>query len=287
MNRPFTPRKHATRPVRRYEMLSAQDEGALVVAWQQHGDRLARDRLVLAFAPLANAMAHRAKPGGSGADPDLLQQANIGLIKAIDRFDPARENRFSTYAVWWIRAEMQDYLHANTSIVRRPNSAQARQAARQLSRIEAQMDGDPSLTRAEAHAALSERLGVTQNKLDDLRAQVMGRDQSLDAQIAGQDGERRIDRLVDPSTTLDPVGFEDLEAAGLRRRIAQGLSILPHRERDIILATQFRDPPSTLEGLGAEYGISKERVRQLRESGFERLRAALRAQNIDSDYFRA
>lgn len=287
MNKPFTQRKHARRPVHRYEMLSAQDERALVVAWQQRGDWVARDRLVLAFAPLANAMAHRAKPGGSGADPDLLQQAHIGLMKAIDRFDPTHENRFSTYAVWWIRAEMQDYLRANTSIVRRPNSAQARQAARQLSTIEAQMRGDPSLTRAEADAALAKKLGVTQHKVDDLRAQVMGRDQSLDALIAGQDGEERIDRLVDPSTTLDPAGFEDLEAAGLRRLLAQVLSILPNRERDIILATQLRDPPATLEELGAEYGISKERVRQLRERGFERLRAALRAQNVDSDYFSA
>lgn len=132
MNKPVTNLIQGARRVRTAGMLSAGEERALIDAWQAHGYRHARDRLIHAFAPLSGSIVKRFKRRGGEVDPDLLQQAQIGLMKAVDRFDPDRGFRFSTYAVWWMRAEVQDYLRANISVVRRPNSAQSRAAAVQI-----------------------------------------------------------------------------------------------------------------------------------------------------------
>lgn len=129
MNKPVPGFGHRPRRTRTAGMLSSEEERHLIRAWQDRRDRRARARLIRAFAPLAASVAKRCNPGLGEADDDLLQEANIGLMKAADRFGPQRENRFATYAGWWVRAEVQAYTRANSSIVRRPNSAQARKVA--------------------------------------------------------------------------------------------------------------------------------------------------------------
>ncbi len=285
MNRPVPNLGRHVRRKRTADMLSAKEERHLVRAWQDRGDRRARDRLIHAFAPLATSIAKRFMPGSGDADQDLIQQANIGLMKAADRFDPNRENRFSTYAIWWVRAEIQDYMRANMSIVRRPNSPQTRRAAVQIAALEAEMTSGPRIDRAEAEMRLADALGVNIERVVDLRAQVTGRDHSLNVPVSGDDGEDRIALLVDPGSFEEPAPMRRLEAAALRRALVDALSGLPDRERDIIIATQVHDPPATLESLGARYGISKERIRQLRERGFERLREAMRQHNLGAEYF--
>jgi RNA polymerase sigma-32 factor len=114
MNKPFTNRVHGARRIHTPDMLSAEVERDLVRAWQDHGDRRARDRLLRAFAPLAISAARRFNRGAREPDPDLVQQANIGLMKAADRFDPERDIRFSTYAVWWVRPKCKP-MRARTS----------------------------------------------------------------------------------------------------------------------------------------------------------------------------
>src|SRR6056297_4203096 len=113
MNKPVTNLIRGSRRVRTPGMLAAEEERALICAWQQHGDQQARDRLINAFAPLAASIAKRFKRGSGEINLDLVQQAQIGLMKATDRFDPERGIRFSTYAVWWVRAAVQDYARAN------------------------------------------------------------------------------------------------------------------------------------------------------------------------------
>ena len=285
MNKPamnFTTR--ADRP-RTADMLSAVEERYLVRAWQDYGDKRARDRLINAFTPLATSVAKRFKRGSTEPDPDLVQQAHIGLMKAADKFDPERDIRFSTYAVWWVRAEIQAYARANMSVVRRPNSVQTRSAAARIASLDAEMIADPRIDGSQADARLAAALGVDESRAADLRAQVTGRDHSLNAPALGDEGEDRIALLVDPSSLAEPVPLQRLEAAALRRVLAKALSTLPDRERDIILATQVMDPPATLEGLGGRFGISKERVRQLRERGFARLRESLQQCDLGPDYF--
>jgi len=132
----------------------------------------------------------------------------------------------------------------------------------------------------EVDSHLAHALGVSKARVAILREQVSGRDFSLNVPAMGEDGEDRQALLVDPDSAEAPGRIERLDVGALRDGLASALSALPERERDIILATQLRDPPATLEGLGSRLGISKERVRQLRERGFERLRAALRENDL-------
>jgi RNA polymerase sigma-32 factor len=285
MNKPVTNLIQGARRVRTAGMLSAGEERALIDAWQAHGDQHARDRLIRAFAPLSGSIVKRFKRGGGEVDPDLLQQAQIGLMKAVDRFDPDRGFRFSTYAVWWVRAEVQDYLRANISVVRRPNSSKSRAAAMQIAALDAEMEINPDMNRADADKRLADALGVDLQKAEDLRDQVTGSDSSLNVPVRGEDGVDRLALLIDPSSLEESAALLSLKMAGLRRVLVDVLSTLPDRERDIVVATQVSDPPATLEGLGTRYGISKERVRQLRERGLQRLREALRQSDLEFDSF--
>lgn len=285
MNKSVTSLIQGARRVRTPGMLSADVERALICAWQVHGDRRARDHLIHAFAPLAASVATRLKRGAREVDPDLLQQAQIGLMKAADRFDPDRGFRFSTYAVWWIRCEVQEYARANISVVRGPNSAQARAAAKQISALKAEMESDPRMAWADAEQKLADALGVDLHRAADLRKQISGSDSSLNAPVRGEDGADHLALLVDPSTLEEPVALQNMKIEELRRVLVDVLSALPDRERDIIVAMQVTDPPATLEGLGMRLGISKERVRQLRERGFERLREALQQRDLGLESF--
>jgi RNA polymerase sigma-32 factor len=166
------------------------------------------------------------------------------------------------------------------SVVRRPNSARTRKAAAQIGSLDVEMTANPRIGRAEADARLGDALGVDAEKAAALRAQVTGGDVSLDAPGHGDGSEDRIAALVDPATLDALLPVERLETIAVRRMLVEALASLPDRERDIIVASQVRDPPVTLEGLGARYGISKERVRQLRERGFARIRAALELRGV-------
>jgi RNA polymerase sigma-32 factor len=266
-------------------MLSAGDELHLLRAWQQRGDKHARDKVITAFSPMAGAMAKRALAGSQTAESDLVQQANIGLMKAADRFDLKRGFRFSTYAVWWVRAEIQNYKLANRSIVRRPSSGDLRKSIASLSRLDEAVSNDPTISRADADTSVAKALGVSLLRLNDLREQVSGVDFSLNVPSVGDDGEDRMAQLVDPASMEDANTMNRHDIKTLRALLIEIIGALPTREREIIVATQLRDPPASLTVLGIHYGISKERVRQLRERGFERLRTTLGRRDLELEYF--
>ncbi len=285
MNKPIPNWGAQPRRKRSPNMLSADDELHLLRAWQQRGDQRARDKVITAFSPMAGAMANRALAGSQAAEPDLVQQANIGLMKAADRFDPDRGYRFSTYAVWWIRAEIQDYKLANRSIVRRPNSTDLRKSIANLSRLDETVSNNSTISRADADTCVAKALGVSLLRLNDLREQVSGVDFSLNVPLVGDDGEDRMARLVDPVSMEDADTMNRHDIKTLRALLVEMIGALPDREREIIVATQLQDPPATLDRLGTHLGISRERVRQLRERGFERLRTTMGQRDLELEYF--
>lgn len=155
----------------------------------------------------------------------------------------------------------------------------------QIAALDAEMDTNPDMDRADADQRLADALGVDTQRAADLRDQVTGGDSSLNVPVRGEDGVERLTLLVDQSSLEEPAALLSLKMAGLRRVLVDVLGTLPDRERDIVVATQVNDPPATLDGLGRQYGISRERVRQLRERGLERLREALRQRNLELDSF--
>jgi RNA polymerase sigma-32 factor len=285
MNKPLSNWGIQPRCKRTPNMLSADDELHLLRAWQQRGDQRARDKVITAFSPMAAAMAKRALAGSQTTESDLVQQANIGLMKAADRFDLDRGYRFSTYAVWWVRAEIQDYKLANRWIVRRSNSADLRKSIANLTRLDETVSNNPTISRADADTCVARELCVSPLRLNDLREQISGVDFSLNVPSVGVDREDGIARLV------DPVSMEDAETIGrlgintLRALLVEMIGALPDRESGIIVATQLQDPPATLTTLGIQFGISKERVRQLRERGFERLRTIMGQRDLELEHF--
>jgi len=169
--------------------------------------------------------------------------------------------------------------------VRRPNSARTRAAARQIAVLNAEIEAGADIDPADADKKLASALGVDLQTAADLRQQVNGSDSSLNVPVRDEDGADRMALLVDPKSLEEPVALQSLKIAGLRRILVDVLNALSDRERDIVIATQVSDPPATLEELGTRYGISRERVRQLREKGLERLRAALRKRDLGLESF--
>ncbi|HKL04762.1 MAG TPA: sigma-70 family RNA polymerase sigma factor [Roseovarius sp.] len=280
MNIPYIPSAPTRQGYGKREgFLSAEEELTLARAWRDTGDVAARNRLVTAYHPLVMSIARRfTKTRSLQDDPDLLQHAYIGLLKAADGFDPERGFRFSTYAAWWVRAELQDYRMSNWSLVKRGRSAKARKAFFNLARIEDTLEAIPGETAADREQRIADKLGVKAADLNAMRQQFSGADSSLNRPASEEEGDDIINLLPDPDCDVehDVATRHDLDV--FRRTVSRHFGRLPDREREIVIATVVQDPPMTLHQLGEIHGISRERVRQLRERGLERLRASLKAE---------
>ncbi|WP_288939909.1 sigma-70 family RNA polymerase sigma factor [uncultured Roseovarius sp.] len=259
--------------------LTAEEELRLARAWRDDGNVEARNRLITAYHPLVMSIARRfTKNRNINDDPDLLQHGLIGLLKAADGFDPDRGFRFSTYAAWWVRAELQDYRMNNWSLVKRGRSSKARKAFFNLARIEETLEAVPGETTPEREQRIADKLGVKASELDGMRQQFSGSDSSLNRLTAGEEGDEIINLLPDPDCDVEEQVATRHDMDVFRRTVSRHFGHLPDRERDIVIATVVQDPPMTLHQLGEIHGISRERVRQLRERGLERLRDSLRAE---------
>ncbi len=268
--RPSDPQDPRYRP--RSGFLDSEEEFRLARAWRDDQDVEARNKLVEAYTPLAMSTAKRFSKGRKIDDPDLLQHAYIGLLKAADGFDPDKGFRFSTYAVWWIRAELQDYRLRTWSLVKRGRSAKARKVFFNLGRLEESVELRPGETGLQRDQRIADKLNVDAKELDSLRREFSGTDNSLNQLAANGEGDEIINLLPDPDCDVEQEVAQRHDRQVFRQTVSENFAKLPDRERTIVLSTVLKDPPMTLDQLGAVYGISRERVRQLRERGLERLR---------------
>lgn len=277
MNKPFRPPQRRRGTAFSAEFLDAKTEADLARAWREKHDEKARDRLVLAHRALAWSAAARITRGGR-PDEDLIQQANLGLLKAADRFDPDMGFRFSTYATWWVRAEIQDYTYGDWSLIRLPGSSSLRRVFFGLRKAETELKAE-GVAPEDLDAAIGLRFGVEAEKVALIRERLAGRDMSLNQPLsAGEDaGADWQDMLADP----DPESDAEVRVGAARAQerlaalVAQHLSRLPARDRQILEGSVMEDDHRTLADLGEEFQISRERVRQLRERALGSLRKAL------------
>jgi RNA polymerase sigma-32 factor len=261
----------------RLPTLALEDERQLIRCALENGDPVARERLINAHLKLVISQALRLRHYGI-ALADLIQEGSIGLAKALDRFDRSRNVRFSTYAVWWVRAAMQDFILRNWSIVRMGSTSAEKRLFFNLRRLRARLEQNTgSFDTAGLTAALAERLGIPEVQVSAYDQRLANRDCSINEPAGDETGREMQDMLVDEHAGPDELAAESSEAADRLHRLRQALAGLSDRERDIIRRRHLSDEPETLEGLGALHGVSKERIRQIESRALGRLRQNLTA----------
>ncbi|MEI6099166.1 MAG: RNA polymerase factor sigma-32 [Alphaproteobacteria bacterium] len=279
-----------SRHARKAEMLDAETEAKLARAWRDHGDKAALHRLVTAYMRLAIAMAAKYRRYGS-AMSDLTQEAAMGLMKAAEKFDPDRGCRFSTYAVWWIKAQLQDFVMRNWSLVRTGSTTSQKSLFFNLRRVEAKLRRE-ALAPGQVmdvdtlHAAVAAELGVSVAEVAMMDGRLAGSDASLNASPASdEDGRAWIDILEDEGAQAAEIVAARHDNAALRAQLSRALSSLTDRERLIVCARQLQDQPRTLESLGIELRLSKERIRQLEAAAYGKLRRRLEEEGAGLSQF--
>ena len=261
------------------EMLDAETELALARAWRDEGDEKALHRLVNAYMRLGISMASRYRRYGAPM-PDLIQEAGVGLMKAAEKFDPDRGVRFSTYAVWWIKASIQDYVMRNWSMVRTGSTSSQKALFFNLRRVRAKLEREAGangevLDGHRLREMIAEEVGVPMRDVEMMDARLSGADYSLNAQQAGEEGREWMDALEDDAPQAAETVTRDADLLRVRGWLADALGSLSARERLIIVERKLRDEPRTLESLGQELGLSKERIRQLEAQALSKLRKRL------------
>ncbi|WIY26422.1 RNA polymerase factor sigma-32 [Parasedimentitalea psychrophila] len=266
------------------ELLDAETELRLAYAWRDQKDEAALHRLINAYLRLAISMAAKFKRYGAPMN-DLIQEAGLGLMKAADKFDPDRGVRFSTYAVWWIKASIQDYVMRNWSMVRTGSTSSQKSLFFNMRRVQAQLERAQSargykLDRHQLHQKIATEIGVPIRDVEMMEGRLSGSDFSLNAvQSADEDGREWIDALEDDSAQAEELVEKRHDRRQLRIWLVAAMQALNGRERFIVKERKLRDRPRTLESLGTELGLSKERVRQLEAAAFLKMRKSLENQS--------
>ena len=262
------------------ELLDAETELQLAYLWRDHRDEQALHRLITAYMRLAISMASKFKRYGVPMN-DLIQEAGLGLMKAAEKFDPDRGVRFSTYAVWWIKASVQDYVMRNWSLVRTGSTSSQKALFFNMRRIQAQLEREAmqmgiALDSDQLHRKIATEIGVPLGDVKMMDGRLSGSDYSLNAtQSTDEEGREWIETLEDESEAADSLFEQAHDNAHLRKCLLDALSTLNERERLIVRERAIREDTRTLESLGKELSLSKERIRQIEAAAFQKLRKHL------------
>ncbi len=260
----------------RAPLLSREREHELALRWRDDHSEEALHELINAYARLAIATATRFRNYGLPL-ADLIQEGVIGLLQAAARFEPEREIRFSTYASWWIRSAMQDYILRNWSIVRTGTTAAQKSLFFNFRRLRARIDrAGNGVLGTEGRAAIAHALKVDVTDVEMMEARLAVTDQSLNTAVGEAGEDEWQDFIADTRPLPDEMVAEAHDAKIRSAWLAEALNGLSARERQIIRERRLREEAVTLEELGKELGISKERVRQIEHKAMEKLKASIR-----------
>ena len=274
--------------VQKYPILEADEEFMLAQRWRGHGDADAARRLVTSHLRLVAKISLGYRGYGLPLE-DVISEGNVGLMKAVKRFDPDRGFRLSTYAMWWIRASIQEYILRSWSLVKTGTTAAQKKLffnlRRVKSRIKAVEEGELP---PEVVKEIADRLDVPEQSVIEMNRRLGGRDQSLNAPLKGDSGAEWQDLLVAPGDDAETLLAEADEVEKRRELLHDAIERLNEREQHIFTERCLTDPPVTLEALSKVYDISRERVRQIAARAFEKvqadmLKAAVTAGMIDRE----
>jgi RNA polymerase sigma-32 factor len=264
---------HYLTEIRKFPMLLPEEESAYAKRWREQGDREAAYHLVTSHLRLVAKIAMRYRGYGLPV-ADIISEGNVGLMQAVKRFEPERGFRLATYAMWWIKASIQEYILRSWSLVKMGTSAAQKKLFFKLRRTKAEIsaleDGD---LRPEHTATIARRLGVLENDVVEMNRR-LGGDVSLNTLVHTDDAGEVQDWLVDPASSPEAVYAAQEEAKQRRQALAGALEVLNPRERAIFEARYLSEPSLRLEDLATRYRVSRERVRQIENRAFEKVRAA-------------
>ena len=262
--------------IKRFPMLEPQEEYMLAKRWREHGDREAAHKLVTSHLRLVAKIAMGYRGYGLPIG-EVISEGNVGLMQAVKRFEPDKGFKLATYAMWWIRASIQEYILRSWSLVKMGTTASQKKLFFNLrkakSRISALDEGD---LRDDQVETISRRLGVTKQDVIDMNRR-LGGDASLNAPLREEGEGEWQDWLVDDSADQESQLADREESDARHAALKSALSVLNPRERRIFEARRLADDPITLEELSTEFGVSRERVRQIEVRAFEKVQAAVRA----------
>jgi len=277
MSDAYSTRRDFVRAAMKAPYLERDEEHDLAVRWRDDKDQAALHRLTSAHMRLVIAIAARFRNFGLPMG-DLIQEGHVGLLEAAARFEPDRMVRFSTYATWWIRASIQDYILRNWSIVRGGTSSSQKSLFFNLRRLRAKLsqhvDDRPRRT---VFSEIAGALGVSTNDVELMDSRLSGPDSSLNAPVSESESDvsARQDFLVDNAPQPDETVQEQIDTERRNTWLYSALSVLSERELRIVKERRLQEKGATLEALGSSLGISKERVRQIEGRAMEKLRTAL------------
>lgn len=265
-------------------LLEREEEQELARRWRDHDDTKALDRIITAHIRLCVRMASRFKGYGLPAG-DLIQEGNAGLLEAAKRFDPDRDVRFSTYASWWILAAMQEYVVRNSSVVRLGTTPAQKSLFFNLRRLRAQLADSAGSSRMtdDQRELIARELGVPVAAVERMEAHFSAPDQSLNAPVGDGDVHELIDFLADDGETPDAEAEDLIDGETRMRWVREAMEHLTSREREVINRRFLEDEKITLAEIGADFGVTKERVRQIEDKALSKLRAHLR-QHDDREF---
>jgi RNA polymerase sigma-32 factor len=262
--------------IKRFPMLEPQDEYILAKRWREHGDRDAAHKLVTSHLRLVAKIAMGYRGYGLPIG-EVISEGNVGLMQAVKRFEPEKGFRLATYAMWWIRASIQEYILRSWSLVKMGTTASQKKLFFNLrkakSRISALDEGD---LRPDQVQQIANRLGVPEQDVIDMNRR-LGGDASLNAPLREEGEGEWQDWLADDSADQESALADREESDTRLGALRSALSVLNPRERRIFEARRLADEPVTLEELSAEFGVSRERVRQIEVRAFEKVQAAVKA----------
>ena len=263
--------------IRKFPLLDPEEEYMLAKSWVDREDSSAAHKLVTSHLRLAAkiAMGYR---GYGLPQAEVISEANVGLMQAVKRFDPERGFRLATYAMWWIRASIQEYILRSWSLVKLGTTSAQKKLFFNLrkakSKIGALEEGD---LKPENVAQIARDLNVTEDEVIDMNRRLAGSDASLNAQVGSEDGGSQWQDWLEVEDADQAGAYAEAEELGARRALLErAMDTLNERERDILIERRLRDDPMTLEDLSGRYDVSRERIRQIEVRAFEKLQARMK-----------
>ena len=261
--------------IKKFPMLSAEEEYMLAKSWKERGNLKSAEKLVTSHLRLVAKIAMGYRGYGLPVS-ELVSEGNIGLMQAVKKFDPEKGFRLATYAMWWIKASIQEYVLRSWSLVKMGTTTAQKKLFFNLKKLKNQLSASSSGDLKPEHVKeISERLNVKKDEVVSMNRRMFGKEKSLNAPIKDEDGTEWQDWIVDNKLDQELKFSQDQEFKNRKKLMEQSISILNPREKEILTARRLSDDVATLEDLSKKYKISRERVRQIEAKAFEKLQKAM------------